>query len=228
MIHYHGCPITPRSEMHTLSGRFFCHTFDDPRDVKLGHQIGQGNMLDNGAFTAWTQGKIPDWQAWAAWASTWLVYHNTWAVLPDVIDGTEQENDALASEWAWILSGVGVVVPVWHLHESFARLHRLVDSFGRVCFGSSGQFRTVGSPAWHGRVTDAFDRLSDEFGRVPWVHMLRGMSLAGSHYPFASVDSTDVARNHHQPWHTTRKMVERWDSLQCPPTWTRVEQMSLT
>jgi hypothetical protein len=103
----------------------------------------------------------------------------------------------------------------------------LVDQFGRVCFGSSGQYATSGSPAWHGRTSDAFDRLLDEFGRVPWVHMLRGMSLAGSDYPFASLDSTDVAQNHNRPWNTARLMADRWDALQCPARWMRSGQLTI-
>lgn len=33
---------------------------------------------------------------------------------------------------------------------------------------------------------------------IPWLHMLRGMQLSGGAYPFASVDSTDIAQNHHR------------------------------
>lgn len=57
--------------------------------------------------------------------------------------------------------------------------------------------------------------------------MLRGMSLAGSHYPFASLDSTDVARNHHLPQHTALKIADRWDGIQCPARWQRVDQLEL-
>jgi hypothetical protein len=49
--------------------------------------------------------------------------------------------------------------------------------------------------------------------------MLRGMSLAGSIYPFASVDSTDVARNHNRPQNIARGMADKWDAIQCPARW---------
>jgi hypothetical protein len=43
-------------------------------------------------------------------------------------------------------------------------------------------------------------------GPVPvWLHMLRGMALSGSEYPFASVDSTDIAQNH--TGRRTRKLL---------------------
>jgi hypothetical protein len=65
-------------------------------------------------------------------------------------------------------------------------------------------------------------------GTVPtWLHMLRGMSLSGSHYPFASVDSTDIAQNHNRPQNTPRKMADRWDGLQCKPHWQIREQLEL-
>lgn len=226
-LHYHGTPITPRPVLQSLAGRHFCVSFAAPGDVAECHRIGQSVMLDNGAFSVWRRGLVVDWQAWCDWAQPWLEHPNTWAVLPDLIEGDEFDNDHLVSEWAWMLSGRGSVVPVWHLHESFARLHRLVDQFGRVCFGSSGQYSDVGSPAWHGRTSDAFDRLADEFGRVPWVHMLRGMSLAGSDYPFASLDSTDVAQNHNRPQNTARAMADRWDALQCPGRWVRSGQLAI-
>ncbi len=225
-MHYHGTPITPRTVLQTLAGHNFCVSFAAPGDVAECHRIGQSVMLDNGAYSTWRRGVEMDWDAWAAWVEPWLEYRTTWAVLPDVIGGGEEENDALASGYAWVLSGRSVV-PVWHLHESFLRLGRLVDSYGRVCFGSSGDFATVGSVAWHRRVSDAFDSLADDFGGVPWVHMLRGMSLAGSQYPFASVDSTDVAQNHNRPQNTAKAMACRWDAMQNPARWARVDQLEM-
>lgn len=220
-IHYHGCPITPRLTLHELGGRFFCNSFAEPRDTEVCHRIGQGNMLDNGAFTAWTQGRAPDWQAWATWAERWLEYPTTWAVLPDSIDGGEEENDRLLH---WCLKvrtwRSEQLAPVWHLHEPIDRLLRLIVGYGKVCFGSSGQYRVIGSPSWHRRVSEAFDAISLRHdGLMPWVHMLRGMSLAGSQYPFASLDSTDVARNHNRLHNGAKKMAERWDVLQCPARW---------
>jgi hypothetical protein len=60
---------------------------------------------------------------------------------------------------------------------------------------------------------------------TPNLHMLRGMQLSGRRWPFASVDSTDVGRNHNRQQNTPRSMVERWDAMQCPGQWIeRAEQ----
>lgn len=217
MLHYHGTPITPRATLMELAGRNFCVSFARPEDIKVAHQIGQSVMLDNGAFSVWRRGAEVDWAAWAAWAEEWTCCPTTWAVLPDVIDGSEDDNDRLLSEY----DGIRNTVPVWHLHEGMGRLLRLVDDYGKVCFGSSGAFATIGTDGWHRRVSRAFDELDLAFGKVPWVHMLRGMALSGGPYPFASVDSTDVARNHNRPGNTAARMAARWDSLQCPHVWER-------
>lgn len=220
-MHYHGTPITPRAVIESLAGHSFCVSFARPDQVALAHQLGQSVMLDNGAFSVWRRGAEVDWKAWREWVEPWLDYRTTWCVLADSIEGDEDDNDRLLREYP--VDGV----PVWHLHESLTRLSRLVDQYGRVCFGSSGTYATVRSQAWHRRVSEAFDALADDFGRVPWVHMLRGMSLAGTHYPFASVDSTDVARNHNRPNNTAWAMAARWDALQNPGRWERAGQFEL-
>jgi len=217
-MHYHGTPISPRSELLSLAGRSFCCSFVRPDDIKVCHQIGQSVMLDNGAYTTW-KGKsrrIASWDRWARWAEPWLAYPTTWAVLPDVIDGSEEENDELVERWR----DLGSTIPVWHLHESLERLQRLVEEFGMVCFGSSGAYALIGTYHWHRRVEQAFDALADEEGRVPWVHMLRGMSVIPDRlYPFASVDSTDIGRNHAREHNTARALAERWDGIQAPALW---------
>lgn len=221
ILHHHGTPITPNRVLRELAGKHFCVSFAAPAQVKTVHRIGQSVMLDNGAFSVWKRGHVVDWRKWREWVEPWMDYPTTWCVLPDSIEGDETENDRLLAAWPMERG-----VPVWHLHESLDRLASLVSGHGRVCFGSSGQYATVGSVGWHRRVSSAFDTLADEFGRVPWVHMLRGMSLCEDVYPFASVDSTDVARNHHR-FHSARRMADRWDALQCPALWQPVEQLEI-
>jgi hypothetical protein len=86
--------------LHELAGRNFCVRYGEHRDVEICHEIGQSVMLDNGAFPAWTQGKATDWPGFVAWAKPWLEHRTTWAVMPDVIGG-EEENDHLI---AWLFS----------------------------------------------------------------------------------------------------------------------------
>lgn len=224
LIHYHGTPITPRERLYELAGRHFCVSAAEPRDVKVCHEIGQSVMLDNGAFSFWRRNAIPEWVGVWDWMEPWLDYPTTWAVIPDVIDGSEEENDALLVQWFQRRLRKGA--PVWHLHESFDRLRRLAHGYERVCFGSSGAYADLGTDHWHRRVSEAFDLLADERGRVPWVHMLRGLDLAGSHYPFASADSTNAARNHAGSWRRSPTpitvLADRSDALQCPGRWQRV------
>lgn len=223
-LHYHGTPITPQAVLHTLAGRHFCVSFARDQDIRWCDQHGQSVMLDNGAFSIWTRGAELDWPAWAAWAERWLERPTSWAVLPDAIDSGSEANDRLLREWAWYFGSQGV--PVWHLDEPISRLVTLCDAYERVCFGSAGDYADVGSRRWHLRVTEAFDRIADERGRVPWIHMLRGMAVAGD-YPFASVDSTDIGRNHARPQNIAAEMATRWDSIQGPSRWEpRGEQLA--
>ena len=227
MMHYHGTPITPNAKLLQLAGHNFCVSFANKQQTKLCHELGQSVMLDNGAFSVWKRGITIDWGKWWEWAEPWLDTPTTWCVLPDSIEGDEAENDRLLEEWSHVRDGV----PVWHFHESLDRLSRITDRFGKVCFGSSGAYATVGTPIWHQRTHAAFNTLVDEFGRVPWVHMLRGMNLSGDVYPFASVDSTDVARNHNMGNGDGHRdivaMAKRWDGIQCPARWAKAEQLTM-
>lgn len=212
-IHYHGTPITPRAVLHTLAGRHFCVSFAAPADVLVCHQIGQSVMLDNGAFSVWRAGRRVDWRDYYVWAEEWLAYQTTWAVIPDVIDAGPEAQDDLLRQWPHGHRGA----PVWHTDEPVDRLCRLADEWPRVCIGSSGQ-HTPGSDAWHRVMGAAMNRLC-RTGRSPaWLHMLRGMNLSDSGYPFASVDSTDIARNHNRG-RPARVMADRWDALQAPGWW---------
>ena len=57
--------------------------------------------------------------------------------------------------------------------------------------------------------------------------MLRGMQLCRREWPFASVDLTDIARNHNRG-ECPGVMGRRWDSEQCPLKWIVREELALT
>jgi hypothetical protein len=227
-LHYHGTPITPNHVMLSMAGRCFCVSFYRPDQVELAHQIGQSVMLDNGAFSAWKQsekrvraGLSPImfdqayWGRFHAWADIWLAAPNTWAVIPDVIGGGSQEQDALIREWPHGERGA----PVWHMDEPVSRLLRLLEKFPRVCIGSTAEYRVVLSPAWVRRMDQAWNEIAKHHRRTPTVHMLRGMQLVTQEWPFASVDSTDIAQNHNRPQNAARLMADRWDAGQAPAAW---------
>jgi hypothetical protein len=213
MIHYHGTPITPDRKLMRLPGRHFCVSFAHGQQLAKCLAIGASVMMDNGAFSLWTKQKAVKWDDFYLWVAPHL-RHPHWCVIPDVIDGGEENND-------WLVASCPLpaefAAPVWHLHEGFDRLARLCDGFPRVCFGSSGQYGRPGTDAWRNRIDDAWDMV-EKTGRRPWIHMLRAMheaSIGG--WPFASADSTNVARNHAGSASAPRKdpadMADRIDGL---------------
>jgi len=215
MIHYHGTPISPVAELMTLAGRHFCVSHTRPDDVRRCHSIGQSVMLDNGAFSKWKSGKQTDWNKYYDWSDKWLEFATTWAVIPDTIDGGSQEQDALIRMWPHGNKGA----PVWHMDEPIHRLLTLCEEWPRVCVGSTQEYATVMCDAWCARIDEAFNALAQTFKRIPNLHMLRGMQLSGKQWPFASVDSSDIAQNHHRNCNTAKRMADRWDGMQTPAHW---------
>lgn len=227
LIHYHGTPITPLAALYELAGRHFCVSHMRPDDVRRCHEIGQSVLLDNGAFSVWKSGKATNWPAYYDWCDRWLDYPTTIAIPPDVINAPSQEQDALLNEWP---HGKRQAAPVWHMDEPIYRLCRLVDDgWNRVCIGSTSEYAGVLSEAWGRKMDEVWDQLTRTFVRTPPIHMLRGMQCSGMRWPFASVDSTDVAQNHNRPQNTPRSMADRWDAQQCPGRWKirAFEQMEL-
>lgn len=215
MIHYHGTPITPRATLLQLAGRHFCVRYGAHGDEVVAHEIGQSVMLDNGAYSRWTKNEPTDWPGYYAWCERWLEHWTTWAVIPDVVEGGEAENDALLGEWPFGTRGA----PVWHVHESLARLRRLCEAWPLVCLGSSGEYAVVGAPRWHARMAEAMAAVCDNRGvPITRLHMLRGLRFAGGDYPFFSADSTNIARNHEQRQDVVR-MATDIDGKQAPPRW---------
>lgn len=195
MIHYHGTPMTPTKDMiEAFAGRHAMVSFAKPQQIEVAAEICQSVALDNGAFTAWTQGAPFDVDGFEDWARVWMMHPNvSWYLIPDVIDGSEEENDALISRFTGLRGGV----PVWHLHESLDRLDRLVWDFPLIALGSSGEYKDPGSDPWWQRIAQAMGIICDSEGR-PWVktHGLRMLDpVLFSHMPLSSADSTNVARN---------------------------------
>jgi len=218
-IHYHGTPLTPRDQLWLMAGKHFCISFANPGDADICLRIGQSCMWDNGAFSLHTRGRAIDWAAYYRWLEPRLG-HPHWAVIPDVIDGSVEDNARLVKEWPFRKA---LAAPVWHLAEPIDVLLGFAQDFDRLCFGSSGAFWQVGSEAWCRRTDEAFNELSKR-GLTPWVHMLRGMAVAGKRWPFASVDSVNVARNFKDTDSCPEAMARVIDAVQCPVKWTIAPQ----
>ena len=233
MIHYHGtpCGATREDVARFLKGRHAFIPFPRPEDIGTAGDVCQSFAIDNGAFTFWKQGEpITDWSEYYDFCEAWHRHPAfDWAVIPDVIDGSEEENDALLDEWPSHIEGV----PVWHLHESLERLDRLC-SWPRIAFGSSGEWPTPGTERWLERMALAMDVCCDDLGRPrSKLHGLRMLSIdIFTLFPFSSADSTNAVRNSSNlsrygqyiaPNASTRMSVnaERIEAHQSPAVWIR-------
>jgi hypothetical protein len=163
MIHYHGGPITPAEVAISIwKGRHALISFAYPDQIALAAEVASSFVLDNGAFTVWKRGGKLDIRGYERWCIDWYRHPGfDWCLIPDSIEGDEDENDGLMADWP--LEGA-LSVPVWHMHESLDRLERLVNSYSRVAIGSSGEYADVGTPRWWNRMAEAMPVACDQHG----------------------------------------------------------------
>jgi hypothetical protein len=196
MIHYHGTPIggSRQDTARFLIGRHALVPFPRQDDMGIVAEACQSFVFDNGAFSVWKQGGALDVPGYIKWCEEWHRHPAfDWALIPDVIEGDEAENDALLREWPRAVKGV----PVWHMHESVERLVRLASEWETVALGSSGEWASPGTTAWWARMTEAMNAICDEQGRPKCrLHGLRMLDPAiFTALPLASADSTNAAVN---------------------------------
>lgn len=215
MIHYHGTPITPQAERQKMAGKHFCVSFAEPRDADWCLANGQSVMWDNGAFTFFRQGGELDVPRFYAWIEPRLAQPH-WGVVPDRIGGGVAEQREMVATWPFPRQ---LGAPVWHMGLPVDYLLALADKWPRICFGSSERYWQVGSADWESRCDEAFNALAKRHRHLPWVHMLRGLALAGDRWPFASADSVNVARNFKDGDTCPERMARRIDAVQCPVQW---------
>ena len=196
MIHYHGGPITPETCAYKVwrGGHAFV-SFAVPYQIGLAAGICQSFGLDNGAFNRWRQDPDAeaDWRGYYEWCDEWLAHPACdWAVIPDVIEGGEEENDKLLSEWPFGHRGV----PVWHLNESPERLVRLAGEWPRVALGSADEWDVSKPGKCLERLYDVLPLICRDGQPVTKLHGLRMLSpRIVTSVPLATADSTNVARN---------------------------------
>jgi len=201
MIHYHGtpCGATRQDVVGFLAGRHALVPWIRSEDASAAAEVCQSFCVDNGAFTAWKSGHpIESWGGYYRWVWEWALHPAfDFAIIPDVIDGTEQQNDELLAEWRRHFHRQELGSPVWHMHESIERLVTLCSQWPRVCLGSSGQYASVGTDGWWRRMGEAMAAICDREGRPRCkLHGLRMLSPdVFSRLPLASADSTNAVRN---------------------------------
>lgn len=194
MIVYHGGPITPETCANRAWRRR--HAFISwaaPSQIELAASVCMSFALDNGAFSLWRAGTPVDWDDYYEWTAEWLSHPACdWAVIPDVIEGTEAENDSLIREWPHGHAGV----PVWHLNESPARLIRLAEDWPRIALGSASDYDVTRPAKCLGRLYDVLPLISVNGQPIAKLHGLRMLNPAIiTRIPLSSADSTNVARN---------------------------------
>lgn len=190
-----------------MVGRHFCVSHAHPQDLKVCLKIGQSIMFDNGAFSAFTKGKPVREQDYIDWLNP-VLQHPHWAIVPDVIDGTLEQQKNRLDNWVYPKE---LSAPVWHLGLPIDYLLELIDEWPKVCLGSSGLFWNVGGFAWRRRMDEVFDVLCKR-RFMPWLHGLR--MLGQTDWPLASADSTNVARNHSSRAEHPEMMASRIDAVQ--------------
>lgn len=196
MIHYHGTPIggSRQDVARFLVGRHALVPYPRQDDMGAVAEFCQSFCLDNGAFSVWRQGGELDVPGYLAWCLEWHRHPGfDFAIIPDVIEGSEAENDELIRRWPKGIEGA----PVWHMHETPLRLAALCREWRTVCIGSSGEFASPGTARWWRRMNDAMRFACDERGRpLARLHGLRMLDPAiFTKLPLASADSTNAAVN---------------------------------
>lgn len=220
-IHYHGLPLTPEVMLLDLAGKHVCISFATARESQVATclRLMQSIMFDNGAFTIHQRGGELDVEAYYAWLRP-MLRHPHWAVIPDVIDGSEEQQRALVGTWPFHRS---LGAPVWHLGLSLDYLRELALTWPRICLGSSGAYWSVGSPAWRSRMQEVGGIID---GSDCQIHGLRMMNEAGKWWFLSSVDSVNVARNYKDREDMPGRMADRLDRVNAPlPTLDAVKDL---
>lgn len=242
MRHYHGTPIGGKKACadEFAEGRLLLIPWKDARDLDRAMAFSRGFIVDNSAFSFWRTGEKPNWHKYIKWCKEFARHPRfDFALIPDVIDGSEEENDKLISMWnkqAWhpvFVAGC----PVWHMHESIERLQRLCRHYDRVAIGSSGQWPRPGVGSWWTRMDEAFDAICDESGfPAAKIHGLRMLNPSiVERYPFSSCDSTNAVQNGSREASKNRvdalwgqkTIARRIESSQSPCRWVKSTDQSM-
>ena len=196
MIPYFVTPISGNQDcaLRALKGAHGLVSFYAPTQLEIVRQFCQSFCIDNGAYSAWRSGKpITDWQPYYDFVKSNLCPNLDFVIIPDIIEGTEKENDLLVSKFPFPNH---ISVPVWHMHESLDRLTTLSLNYPRIAIGGSCQYKLVGSLIWWERINQAFERICVDGIPICKVHGLRMLGPEiFTKLPLSSADSSTLARN---------------------------------
>ncbi len=198
-VHYHGAPIWGnKGEVCKVAvrgaGAFVSYARPDQMKLCLKHATSVG--IDNAAFSAWKRKLVIDWNKdFYPWLMRYYFHEKViMFMIPDIIDGNEHDNNKLIKAVPSMFKAKAV--PVWHLHESLNKLNWLCSEYPRIAFGSSGEYATIRTKAWHNRMDQAFNLLIKNNHTTTKIHGLRMLDgrILGN-YPLTTADSTNLACN---------------------------------
>ena len=196
MIHYHGGPITPDPcAIKAWKGGHAFISFAYPSQLGLAQEICQSYALDSGDFTAWKGGNTVDLDAYFQFVEDNRRHPGfDFAIIPDVIEGTEAENDDRLAQWQ-LPRHIGAAV--WHTNESPERLVRLANEYPRIAIGSSGEYDVSNVRKFMTRMSEVIPLILAPDGYpICKIHGLRMLNPAiFTRLPLSSGDSTKIARN---------------------------------
>lgn len=243
MIKYHGTPITPKKVFYDMMpSRNGLVSFVNTQDINKILEVCDKIMLDNGAFTIWNKTKTPkrDWMDYYEWVRMYYPRITNF-IIPDIIEGTEEDNNNLLLEVPSDLIDKGI--PVWHFNESLGRLQNMIRKYNYIAFGSSSDISHCGTKPqrikWEEKMKEVMEICcySDGTPKIK-IHMLRCLDKrVFTRFPFYSGDSTNVAQNHYlydtikrnkkqnikgsgDGWKVITKRIEDYDS---PKKYERLE-----
>lgn len=137
-----------------------------------------------------------DWDKHWTKVYLWIHQHYSkikWFMIPDVIMGTEEDNDRQIARCPTFLRDKAA--PVWHTTESIERLVRLCQEWDLVCIGACGPHHTILSDACQRRLEEAFTEIYVKRDLKVKIHGLRMTdNKVVARFPFYSADSTKVVQ----------------------------------
>lgn len=234
MIKYHGTPVggTKHDAIKFLNGRHALICFAHQGQTSEVLDCCESFCLDNGAFPIWKKGggsiDIPEYKSWVEG----LACHPSFdfCLIPDVIMGSEKENDELIEDWDITYPSI----PVFHLGESPDRFLRLAEEFPKVAFGSTDKWARNGSKLWWKEMANFMDEVTDDRGVLPCkIHGLRMLDINLFKYlPLHSGDSTNAGVNGHismkkppfpaiHRWQGNERIAQRIEAHQSASFWNR-------
>ena len=242
MIKYHGTPIggTIDEVQRFLPNRHCLVSYHHPDQIDSVAQLSSSFILDNGAFSFWKSGKGDiDFSAYHAFVQSWANHPRLdFCIIPDKIDGTEDDNVNLVTRWLKTGSDVESV-PVYHYNESLDYLAYLVSHFRTVALGASAEAEP-NSAEWWKRTSQIMKVACNKAGRPKArLHGLRMLNPdIFTRIPLTSADSTNVAVNsgsinrfgyYVPPTRSLRAAViaDRIELLNSCSEWTNFEQQQL-